>query len=317
MYEVIRDYKSYLENDCRFTHDTVSDYLGTLPNIFTDLQIHSLNDIDAKKISYAWRFGRWEPIQKGIQLSETAQSGYLLALKEFLRYLEDKGYNVEQGISEIIKVDDVPQLKLKGLNKAEQNKLRSFLLYNINNDLQRKETALVSLIWATGCRLNEALALNIGNDGLISTRRTSGRAGDFVVEGEDVYVSIRGVTSDGSKTLLPRDTVNFLNFYLENRPYKNPILFLNNARTRKPSRLSGDVATNLIERVFQKAEIQYRSGQAVNILRSTTYTLSEGNASRKPEILRFPNTDTRGADTALPAKTKRIVYDFSGSQRVA
>lgn len=317
MYEVIREYKSYLENDCRFTHDTVINYLGTLPNIFTNLQIHSLNDIDAKKISYAWRIGRWEPIQKGIQLSETAQSGYLLALKEFLRYLEDKGYNVEQGISEIIKVDDVPTLKLKGLNKAEQLKLRTFLLFNIDNDLQRKETALASLIWATGCRLNEALALNIGNDGLISTRRTNGRAGDFVIDGESVYVSIRGVTSDGSKTLLPGDTVNFLNFYLENRPFKNPILFLNNARTRRPSRLSGDIATNLIERVFRKAEIQYRSGQAVNILRSTTYALTEETGGRKPEILHFPAAHAKETDSIQIHETKKMVFDLSGNQRVA
>jgi site-specific recombinase XerD len=285
MYEVIREYKVYLEKDCRFTHDTIINYMVNLPEIFKELSIYSIRDIDSQKISYAWRIGRWEPIQKGIQLSEAAQNGYLLALKEFLRYLEEKGYNVEQGISEIIKVDDLQNVPLKGLTTAEEQKLHDFLVFNVNNDLQRKETALMFLIWATGCRLNEALALNVGNDGLLFTRNENGKAGDFEFEGEKVYVHIKGVRSAAGKIMLPYETVNYLNFYLENRKFKSPILFVNNARVRRPGRLANELATNLIERVLRKADINVRNGQAVNVLRSTAMRKPDKSQSLPTNIL--------------------------------
>ena len=317
MYEVIRDYKSYLEKDCRFTRDTVVSYMGNLPEIFNDLKIRTLNDINSKTISYAWRIGRWEPIQKGIQISETAQSGYLVALKEFLRYLEEKGYNVEQGISEIIRLEDVPNVPLKGLSREEQGILREFLLFNISNDLQRKETALISLIWATGCRLNEALALNVGNDGLISTRKTKGQAGDFEIDSENVYVSIRGVSRNGIKSLLSLECVNFLNFYLENRNFKSPILFLNNARTRKPGRLSSDVASNMIERVFRRAGVEVRNNQAVNILRSTADFKEIEQSQLANTVLKFPAPQP---DLASPAHNNNPAsggWNYPANQQVA
>lgn len=281
MYEVIKEYKRYLENDCRFTRDTVIHYVDTLPAIFNNLEIRSLQDIDSRKVSHAWRFGRWEPIQKGIQLSESAQGGYLLALKEFLRYLEDRGYCPEDGISEIIRIPETAQVQLKGLTPGEQQQLRGFLIFNVSNDLQRKETALTFLLLATGIRLNEALALNVGFNGLISTHKTAGKAGEFDIEGERVYLNLRGFDPGESRILLPAEALHYLNFYLENRGVKSTILFLNNARVTKPGRLTPEVAINLIERVLRKAGISVRKGQSLDILR---YTAQENRAAAERSL---------------------------------
>jgi len=281
MYEVIKGYKRYLENDCRFTRDTVIHYVETLPAIFSSLEINSLQDIDSRKVSHAWRFGRWEPIQKGIQLSESAQAGYLLALKEFLRYLEDRGYCPEDGISEIIRIPETPPARLKGLNPGEQRQLRDFLIFNVSNDLQRKETALIFLLLATGVRLNDALSLSVGFNGLISTHKTAGKAGDFDIEGEKVYLNLRGFDPGESRILLPSEALHYLNFYLENRNVKSTILFLNNARVIKPGRLTPEVAINLIERVLRKAGIAIRRGQAIDILR---YTANENRAAMEASL---------------------------------
>lgn len=271
MYDVIKEYKRYLENDCRFTRDTVIHYVETLPAIFSSLEINSLQDIDSRKVSHAWRFGRWEPIQKGIQVSESAQAGYLLALKEFLRYLEDRGYCPEDGISEIIRIPEAPPVRLKGLNPGEQQQLRDFLVFNVGNDLQRKETALTFLLLATGVRLTDVLTLNVGFNGLISTHKTAGKAGDFDIEGEKVFLNLHGFDPGESRILLPSEALHYLNFYLENRNVKSTILFLNNARVIKPGRLTPEVAINLIERVLRKAGIAIRRGQAIDILRFTAH----------------------------------------------
>jgi site-specific recombinase XerD len=315
MYEVIREYKMYLEKDCRFTRDTIVNYLVNLPEIFSDLKIFSLQDINSHIISYAWRIGRWEPIQKGIKLSESAQGGYLLALKEFLRYLEEKGYNVEQGISEIIRVDGHHNVPLKGLTNSEEEKLRKFLVFNVANDLQRKETGLTFLIWSIGCRLNEALSLNVGSDGLLSTRRSGGKVGDFEIVDEKIYVNIKGVSSVAGKILLPPETVNYLNFYLENRKFKSPILFLNNARVRKPGRLASEQAANLIERVFRKADINVRTGQALNVLRYTALNKIDLSNSTPGNILPFDSWN--GLQETTQRKTPNPDSSYQINQRVA
>jgi len=294
MYEVIKEYKRYLEKDCRFTRDTVIHYVETLPAIFSNLEINSLQDIDSRKVSHAWRFGRWEPIQKGIQLSESAQDGYLLALKEFLRYLEDRGYCPEDGISEIIRIPETPPVQLKGLSAGEQRQLRNFLVFNVGNDLQRKETALTFLLLATGVRLNDVLALNVGFNGLISTHKTAGKAGDFDIEGEKVFLNLRGFEPGESRILLPPEALHCLNFYLENRNVKSTILFLNNARVVKPGRLTPEVAINLIERVLRKAGISIRRGQAADIL---LYTAHENRAALEASLRSPAPASPEGTDT--------------------
>lgn len=293
MYEIIKEYKCYLEKDCRFTRDTVIHYVETLPAIFNHLEIRSLEDIDSQKVSQAWRFGRWEPIQKGIQLSESARGGYLLALKEFLRYLEDRGYCSEEGISEIIRIPETAPVQLRGLTPGEQQQLHDFLIFNVSNDLQRKETALSLLLLATGVRLHDALALNVGFNGLISTHKTAGKAGDFDIEGEKVYLTLRGFDAGESRILLPTETLHYLNFYLENRGVKSTILFLNNARVAKPGRLTPEVATNLMERVLRKAGISIRRGQAVDILR---YTAHENRAAARVALHSSVTASAEGSD---------------------
>jgi site-specific recombinase XerD len=269
MFEVIREYKSYLETHCRLPQDTVVNYLGNLPIIFDNLKINSLNDINAGKVASAWKVNRWEPINKGIQVSEGAQSGYLRAFKEFLCYLEERGYLGEPGVSQIINLPENQKKKLKGLSEAEGQKLREFLLFNVKNDSQRRETALMFILLSTGCELSEALALSVHGDGLIYTEAERQPSGDFTVKEGVVFVGIRGIDGSDRTVKLSSEVAAFLNFYLENRKIKNPILFLSDARSHKPQRLSESAAQKIVERVFEKAGIAVRKGEALQVLRCT------------------------------------------------
>lgn len=269
MFEVIREYKNYLETNCRLPQDTVVNYLGNLPIIFDNLKINSLTDIDARKVSSVWKFNRWESTSDGIQISEQAQSGYLIALKEFLRYLEEKGYLSDQSISEIINLPENRKKKLKGLNESEHHKLREYLLFNVKNDTQRRETALMFILLAAGCNLSETLSLRVHHDGVIYYDDANQPSGDFRVENNRLYVTVRGVDGSDRKVKLSQQVAAFLNFYLENRKQKSRILFLSNARSNAPKRMAETSAQKIVERVFEKAGIPVRKGEVLNVLRCT------------------------------------------------
>jgi len=292
MYNVIREYKSYLESHCRLPQDTIVNYLGNLPIIFDNLKINSLTDIDARKVSSAWKFNRWESTSDGIQISEQAQSGYLIALKEFLRYLEEKGYLSDPSISGIINLPENRKKKLKGLNESEHHKLREYLLFNVKNDTRRRETALMFILLATGCNLSEALSLRVHRDGVIYYDDANQPSGDFRVEHNRLYVAVRGVDGSDRKVKLSRQAAAFLNFYLENRKQKSRILFLSNARSNSPKRMTETSAQKIVERVFEKAGIPVRKGEVLNVLRCTALEnglIKETNRQIVP--LRQPNPE--------------------------
>ncbi|NIT58010.1 MAG: hypothetical protein GWN00_17820, partial [Aliifodinibius sp.] len=316
MQHIVQDYKSYLETDCRYPYDTVRNYLATLPSIFHNLQISSVRDINVQKVAHAWKYSRWKPIHKGIQLSDANQDGYLPALKEFLKYLEDNGYPVQRGISDIIRVTGPQNLKLKGLASAEQKKLKDFLVFHVNSDIQRRDTVLAWLLMETGCTVNEALALNVHTDGIIYYDPQHSYSGDFEVIDGQVFVHIRGIGKQSRKLLLSPQMATFLNFYLENRSQRSSILFVNNnsitggskSGNGRPGkhiakRLTPSAAENIIEKIFTKAGIKVRPGRMTEVLRYTAKTGRREEPQDRhlpstvvPQISRFPSRKQSSAE---------------------
>lgn len=287
MFNLMREYKSYLEKNCRYTQDTVVNYLGNLTVMFDNLQIQSLGDIDSYKVSTAWRTARWQNIDQGIEVSEKAENGYLSAFKEFLRYIEDRGYLGNEVISEIIRIPEKTPEKLRGLNKAEYQRLNTFLPYHVSNDTQRKETALVSLILSTGCSITEALSLMVHPSGVIDLETEDIVSGDFKMENEKINVYFGGIDNPEWQTTIPYGTAVLINFYLENRVHRNSIMFLNSAKKHSPVRLSEAAAERMVEKVLRKAEIETKKGLGVEILRQTAWANGLGNkaASRTRRII--------------------------------
>ncbi len=269
MYHVIRSFKQYLEKDCRFPHEAVVNYLGNLPMILDNLNINSIHDIDVQKVSREWKYKRWVETAEGITLSDAARNGYLPTLKLFLEYLEKKDYPVQKGMAEIIKLPNPTFRNLTPLTADEQKQLREFLLFHVNSDLQRRDTALTLLVWSTGCTLSEAIALHVHEEGIIKTNGIQETSGDFRVKNATVYVTLRGAVFGERTVPVPEDALAFINFYLENRNFVSSILFAR-LTTRGPvKRISESTARKSVERVFKKAGIRAPEGRADELLRLT------------------------------------------------
>ena len=312
MYRYIQEYKSYLENDCRYTEETVVSYLGNLPLIFDRLKIQSLADIDSQKVSAAWRLQRWEPIQKGIQISERAESGALPAFKEFLRYLRDRGYLGKEIISGIIHIPEQQPTKLRGLNAGEQARLHEFLRFNVANDYQRRDTALLLLLLSSGCQLDEALALNVHPDGKIDLENDGAVSGDFRLHGETLQVCFGGIDDPDWEMKLPGETAAYLNFYLENRSQRSPMLFINNRRRGVPLRLTVSAAGKMVENVLEIAGIHTRKGYALAVLRHTALANGGGGEMvRTRRVITRNSSDTGSVANARGQRPAARVWRFS------
>ena len=313
MYNVIREFKIYLENECRFNQDLIVNYLGNLPIIFDHLGINTITDINPQNVASVWRQKRWENTGDGIRISDRNESGYLTALKMFLRYLEEKGRLRAKGLSEIIRVPEARTVRLRGLSRAEQKKLREFLLYNVRNDTQRRETALLLFLLETGCALSDALALNVHSDGYILTARGDEQSGSFYAKFGEIFAKIKNEDGDIQDMKVSPEAIHFLNFYLENRKYHNAILFLSDARRNLPSRLSEKKGEKIIERVFEKAGTPTRKGTALQILRCTAIENGIRSSRRNRQIISLNADAANHGGTA----SKPQMWNRSFDRRVA
>ena len=295
MFEMIRQYKAYLESDCRFAPETVVDLMGQLPAIIDKLAVDDPRQIKANTVAREWRNSRWEQTEDGIRLAEGRNQVYLQALKEFLQYLEDRNMVAEKGIAGIINLPGQVSLNTRGLREAETEQLLSFLRFHLNNENQRRDTALIYLLMYSGCHLDNLLNLRVGNDGNLDFSRGI-QCGDFEQDGDQVWVKIRGLGRAGQRVLIHPEALAFLRFYLENRSLKSALLFPVKNRKGIASPMSSATAKRAIERLVVKAGIRIKLERILETVRHTAASLGV-MVSEEPRLI------VSGSDARFPAET--------------
>ena len=274
MHKLIENYKSYLENNRGFTGDTVRKYSQNVALIIDKLKITSVHEFTSRNINEAWYSAFWAALQTGHKLSDASRQNYLSSLKSFLRYLELYG-KIEKGIADKITLPKVTEKHYQGLTKAEQKALREYLSTHLRTDTERRDAALIYFMWATACRISEALALNVHGDGMIYTDNLLQRSGDFQVTKEGkkayIYVHINGKNKKNRNIVVSPEAIAYLNFYLENRKQKSSILFMSHAHNpqRNKGRLLRVGAYGAVAKVFARVGIETKEQVVTHILRHT------------------------------------------------
>lgn len=167
MFGVIRGFKTYLEKQLRLPESEVVEYLGYVPIFVDHLEVTDVRQITGNRVQNAWKNRRWELTEDGIKVNEVAENGYLKSFKSFLEYLEMNELISETGLSEIIRLTEKRTNGMRKLSATELRQLREYLVFNVSNDTQRRETALVFFLLATGCSATAALSLNVHESGKI------------------------------------------------------------------------------------------------------------------------------------------------------
>lgn len=269
MQYLLEPYRDYLLGICRFHKDTVADCMDHLPRIFKSLQVSRVEEIGAEQVRQALLQSRWEITPEGIRRAEQHGDSYLLALKQFLQYLQDSGHPVPGGLANMVSLSEAPVAKFGGLTEAEQNQLRRFLVFNVKNDAQRRDTALVFLLMSVDCNLEEALQLKVHRNGVIRTDLPTIVSGDFRKTKNGMQLKLKNGSGAYRQIAVPHETLNFLNFYLENRKHKSNRLFIKNSGKNGLDAISPASAKRFVNKVFKKAGLDIKPAQIFAILQST------------------------------------------------
>jgi site-specific recombinase XerD len=302
MFEVIRGFKKYLEEQQRLPEDEVVKYLGYLPIIMDHLDVSSTLEITPEKVQQACRRRRWEITDNGIQIDEGSEKGYLKAMKDLLVFLENQQALSVNGLADYVHLPETRQRKLRRLSKSEAVKLREFLVFNVGTTAQRKETALVLLLWATGCCLKEILKLNVDESGIVQPEEVAGNSGNFFWENDECWIQYTDESGDIKTVRILPEVLHFVNFYLENRNQRDRRLFLSDVKRKGYMRLSERTAQTTVYRVLQKAGIPCEKQYAVQLLR-----ISPFEAEKQPNSQQYQQVPAR----TYPTEKSKRLYLFN------
>ena len=271
---LLEPFGSYLYNDCGHTEGTRERYLGNLRRIFRNLNLHTLEDVQKADINKRWMSYFWECMDNGQNFSDQTRRNILAALKKFLKFLEHDRL-IDSGIAASIVLPKAEIRHYDGLNPEEQRVLKTYLYTNLGTDVDRRNSALIMFLWATGCRISEALKLNCAADSVIyyNPLKKSGDFSVFINEREEwrAYAHINGKGKRNRSIPISDDVVEILNLYLHFRPVKNEILF--QSHSTKPdyngSRLTRFGAYSMVCDTLKNAGIDKSREQATHIFRHT------------------------------------------------
>ena len=305
MHDLLMPYVSYLTTDCRYHPKTVANYMNSMTSLMRKLDISNAYQLDANKARQAWRMDRWQMTDHGIQAIESSNNNYALALKTFVKYLKEVGFPVQDGVESTLEQVREEKIPLSGLLPAEQKQLREFLIFHIADDPQRRDTALLFLLMATGMPLEHALTLHVHADGMIHGDRISGHFEPG--ENDEMIINYRGL-----QYTVPAEVILFLNFYLENRKQQgcDKLFIRGNGRINATKEMTIKSARKVLDCLFEKAGIGIRSEQITEVLQNTEYEdwskrriTIVSRQTRKPakETFFYPNTAANTGNSAVAA----------------
>jgi site-specific recombinase XerD len=315
MQEILKSYRNHLRSSKGFTQETVEKYLGNLLLIFRELSITEIGQLQAEKINQAWLANIWHVMQTKRGLSDNTVISYQSALKSFFKFLENNG-QLNPGSANEIKLAKATQVHVDGLSYDQKLALREYLVKNLKTNTQRRDAALIFFLWATGCRIREALRLIVHDEGMIYLDNPLTRSGDFFLERNengkyDFFVHLRGKGKKDRNIAMAPEALWYINLYLELREIKSSILFINHAHNRDPNVLSRTSSYRTIEYVCKKAGIDKPAGNATHICRHTAIEewIRQGYSDQK--IIMMTGHSSPAELEKYRRRSRRLTIEFA------
>lgn len=271
MDNLLNGFENHLRHSLGYTVETTTKYLGNVRLILQVIECEKLSDLDPDNINTLWLANLWELVQNKRGLRDNTIRVYQSSFKKFLLFLEDNNL-LPAGNAARVDLAKPTEVHIDGLSKDEKIKLREYLAKNLKTDVQRRNTALIYFLWATGCRISEALQVDVHADGKIYIE-PSKRSGHFFLEVEEkrrwMYVHFNGKGKRNRNVAVSKQAIMYANLYLDMRKEKVAPLFLGHARNMPHGRLSRKSAMEAVREVFVAAGIDKPGGACTHLLRHT------------------------------------------------
>lgn len=269
MQRTLEQYKSYIINEKGFSKETVYKYMSNLRVMFNRMKINNLSQVDSSIINKRLIDDFWKDHVAGKNLTDQTRIGYLSSLKSYLKFLYDHQY-IDNDVSQKIVMPKVRQRFIHGLSPTEQKKVLDYLASHLKTEADMRNAALIMFLWATACRISEALNVRCHPNSYVYCSDESIRSGDFHLSEGNVYVHIIGKGKRDRVIVVADEALAYLNLYLDNRKVKNEILF-QNIRNHKNNKikLNRNSAWRIVDKIFKECEIYKQAGVSTHVLRHT------------------------------------------------
>lgn len=269
MQKTINSWVLYLAKEKGFSPETVIKYSGNLHIMFRRMRITETDQLADVVINKRLLDTFWRDAASGTILSDSTRAGYLSALKSFLRFCAMLGHT-KIDYSEKIQMPKRHLLYLEGLTHDEQRKLRDWIPAHLKTERDLRNAALVMFLWATACRISEALRVRVHPESYIYLHDDRVVSGDFHSDDGKVYVHIMGKGKKDRKLNVNPDAVAYINLYLRERKHRNDILFQNMTNSRSEKQiLDRSGAGRALAEVLQKAGVRKEKGLNTHVFRHT------------------------------------------------
>jgi len=223
----LSQYEDYLVLEKGRSKGTIKEYLRKLLIFIYWLEKNEIKKINDEAIFNFRSFLN----KKGLSLK--TQSYYLIALRNFLKFLQKRGIEIYDPLK--IELPKIPEREINILTDEELNRLLNSVT---GDDLKSlRDRALLETLFSTGLRVSELCSLNRDLDLTKKEIRVKGKGG-----------RIRLV-------FLSEIAKNYLKKYLEKRTDKEPALFISLSKSSKFKRLSPRGVEKIINYYAKKAGI--------------------------------------------------------------
>jgi len=230
---LLKNYLDYLEIEKNRSQKTQKNYERYLRTFINFSKIKTEKDITQDKIR---EFRLWLAKKPGAQnnepLKKSTQSYYIIAIRNFLKYLTKNNYQVLS--ADQIELPKIPERQIKTL---EYNDLERLLEAPKGNDLRSlRDKAILETLFSTGLRVSELCSL----DRYINLER-----GEITVRGKGGKLRLVFI-SDRAKKILKE--------YLEKRTDTEEALFISltkNPKDKKSPKVIGRITPRSVQRLVK------------------------------------------------------------------
>ncbi len=220
-------FENYLSLEKGRSSGTIREYLRKISVFLEWLKKNKIKEINDEAI-YNFRIFL---NKKGLSLK--TQSYYLIALRNFLRFLQKKDID----LYDPTKIE-LPKLPEREINVLTDEELERLLNSAQGEDLKSlRDRALLETLFSTGLRVSELCSLN---------RDLDLKKGEIKVKGKGGKLRI---------VFLSKIAKHYLQKYLDKRDDKEPALFINLSKNKKFQRLTPRGVEKIIKYYAKKAGI--------------------------------------------------------------
>jgi len=298
--KLLEDYLNYLEIEKNRSPKTRVNYEHYLQTFLKFADIKNEKDINPDKIrDFRLYLARLET-PRNETLKKNTQAYYIIALRNFLRYLTKRDF-------EVLSPDkiELPKIPMRQIEIIDYADLERLLKAPEGNDLRSlRDKAILETFFSTGLRLSELCSLN---------RRMNFERGEITVRGKGNKLRVVFVSPDAQKAI---------KIYLEKRDKKadgEDALFISLTKAKEP-KIIGRIIPRTVQRLIdfyaRKAGIDERiTPHMIRHLYATDLLINGADLRSVQELLGHASVSTTQVYTHLTNKELKEIHQTFHARR--